>query len=139
MKTLDRFQYPAKLHEHGLVIPNSPRHVRGLLAFYEPCDVIVHIERRKRGRSQHQNNYYWGVVLPEIAAHTGHATEELHRIFKAKYLQTKHVWRGYEIITPRSTTELTSNEFAEYLQNVIAECGELGIVIPVADATYQFK
>src|SRR3990167_9114034 len=33
-------------------------------------------------RSTNQNNYYFGVVLAVISAHTGHSPQELHEIFK---------------------------------------------------------
>lgn len=137
-KTLDRLQYPARLVAGGEVIPNNPR-IRGHLAFYDPCEVIVHIERRRRGRSKEQNAYYWAVVLPEISAHTGYTPEELHEIFKTRYLARKRVWRGGEITTVKSTTTLTTNEFAEFLTDVIVEARDLGIDVPEADKAYQFK
>lgn len=136
MKKLDSFIFTGSLIA-GKIIPKNPRYVRGMLATYADTEIRVVVERRKRSRSREQNNYYWGVVLPEIATHTGHSAEELHEIFKAKYLSRKVLWRGGDIKIPSSTTDLSTNEFAEFLQNVILEAGELGIEIPEADKEGQ--
>lgn len=138
-KKLDHFEFPAKLLPEGRILPMNPKRVRGLLAFYEPCDVLVHIERRKRGRTNAQNAYYWAVVLPEVAPHTGHSIEDLHEVFKAKFLSGKQTWRGTELRIIRSTTDLTSDEFAEYLSKVILEANELGIQVPQADKNWDLE
>lgn len=132
MKKLDHFQYPGKLVS-GDIVPNSPRYSHGMLAMYEDCEVIVHVERRRKKRSKEQQGYYWGLVLPSISEWTGYTPEELHEIFKVKFLKEKKLWRGTEIVTSRSTTVLTTNEFAEYLIEVIREAAELGIEVPPAD------
>ncbi len=138
MKKLNSFSYPGKLVEGGEVVPNSPKYAKGHLSLYEPCEVIVYVERRKRDRSKEQNGYYWAVVLTFIAEHTGYSVEELHEIFKSKYLSKKRLWRGTYILTTSSTKELTTNEFAEYLAEIIFEAGELGIAVPPADPTHSF-
>ena len=138
MKRLDTFVSYGRI-EKGRLVLDKPRYFKGMLQGYEDTPVRLIVERKKRGRSNAQNAYYWGVVLPEISVHTGHTVEELHEIFKMKFLATKRVWRGAEMKTVRSTTELTTNEFAEFLSNVTLEAGELGIEIPQPDQAYQFK
>lgn len=139
MRKLDRFQFPAKLLTEGRILPNSPKHVRGLLAFYEPCDVLVHIERRKKGKSQEQLGYLYGVVYPEIAKHTGHSVEELDLVFKNMFLKNKVLWRGAEMVVTGSKAPLTSNEMAEFITNVIGEAAGLGIEIPAPDKAWSFR
>lgn len=136
MKRLDSFVFTGALRK-GVVTPQNPRYVRGSLALYDDCDIRVVVERRKRSRSKEQNNYYWGVVLPEIALHTGHSAEELHEIFKTRYLAKKVLWRGGEMKIPKSTSELSTNEFTEFLQCVILEAKELGLTIPEPDKEGQ--
>lgn len=138
MKKLDTFTAHGELKGGKLVLSNE-RYFRGNLAYFEDCKVRVIVERLKNSRSKDQNNYYWGVVLPEIATHTGFSAEELHDVFKSKYLKDKRVWRGGNITVLKSTTALSTGEFAEYLQNVILEAGEMEIAIPEADKLYQFK
>jgi hypothetical protein len=81
------------------------------------------------GRSVNQNRYYWGVVLKAIAQHTGHTTEELHRIFKEKFLPRVFDNAGQEV--EKSAKSLTVQEFALYIEQVRAFAGrELQVVIP---------
>lgn len=82
----------------------------------------------RKGRTNQQNNYYWGVVLALIYEHTGHSPEELHEAFKLKFL-TKHADKGLEFV--QSTTDLTTTGMMEYVENVRRFASvELGIVIP---------
>lgn len=111
----------------------NPRWFRGTLALYEDTAVTILIERKKRGKSKEQLGYYWGVVLPYIAEHTGHSADELHEIFKRLFLKNKHFWRGNELTTIGSTQSLSSNEMAEFITNVIHEAAEMEIEIPPAD------
>lgn len=136
MKKLDQFIFTGEL-KGGKVVPQNPRYVRGSLAMYDDCEIRVVVERRKRSRSKEQNAYYWAVVLPEISLHTGHSVDELHLVFKQKYLSEKILWRGGEMKVAKSTAALSTNEFAEYLQNVILEANELGIEVPQADKVGQ--
>src|ERR1700744_1450672 len=129
MKKLNHFQFPAKLIK-GDIVPNSQKYTHGMLALHEDCDVIVHIERRKKSRSKEQVGYYWGVVLPYIAEHTGYLPEDLHEIFKSRFLRAKKTWRGTAITTLRSTSDLSTSEMAEYLSSIILEANEMGIQVP---------
>jgi hypothetical protein len=72
-----------------------------------------------RPRSSPQNRYYFGVVLSLISSETGHSPEELHEIFKAKYLPVKQIkiaGKLYHI--PGTTKELMTSEFEEYLEKI---------------------
>ena len=74
-----------------------------------------------------QNEYYWGVVL-ETLSDTGYSTEELHEIFKFKFLQDKI--KHHSII--KSTSQLDTKEMEEYLENIRRFASlELGISIPL--------
>lgn len=99
---------------------------------FEDCDVTVLVERKKKSRSKDQLAYYWGVVLPEIAHHTGHSVDDLHEIFKSKYLKRKHFWRGTTLTTIGSTTSLKLEEMSDFISNVIVEANEMEIEIPPA-------
>jgi adenylyl- and sulfurtransferase ThiI len=139
MRKLDRFQYPGKLLEGGDVLANSPRAVKGHLAFYEPCDVIVHVERRVKRKSRQQLGYLYGVVYPALASHTGFSIQDLDKVMKHKYLRGKILWRGIELEPARDKKELTSNEMAEFITNVILEANEMGVEVPEPDQAYQSR
>ena len=132
MKKLDRFTFSGIL-KGGVILPLNGQWVRGMMSMYEDCRITVIVERKKSRRSKNQNAYMWGVVYPEISKHTGHTPNELHEIFKSKFLRSKMVWRGADITTLKSSTELSVGEMQEFLMEVIREANELGIVIPEAD------
>src|SRR3990167_4162214 len=94
-------------------------------------DYVLEIYRKNIKRSGQQNNYYWGVVLETISESIGHTSEELHEIFKRKFLPPQIVtYRGKEIKMPNTTTKLSTIQFSEYLAKIFIEAGELGISIP---------
>lgn len=138
-KKFDRLVARGELVEGGLIKYNNPKWVRGMLQQYDPCHITVLFERQRSSPSAEQRGYLWGVVYPEISAVTGHHPDELHAIMKRLHLLEKHVWRGNEITTVKSTGDLTMNELAEFITNVILTANELGIEIPPADPLYQFK
>src|SRR3990167_1276457 len=132
-----RFISKGKL-KNGKLILDNPRWFRTCLLKYDDTEKIrIVVEKERGARSKRANNYYWGVVLPLIAAHIGETSEDLHEIFKSKYLRKKRVWRGGEITILQSTTKLNSIEFGEYIERVIQEGAELGVVVPFADKEYR--
>lgn len=129
----------ADLLPDGVVQLNNASWVKGMLQQYDPCAINVVYERRKNSKSAEQLGYLWGVVYPEISRHTGHAPEELHSIFKAKYLKQKVAWRGGDMYTVGGLGNATLGETAEFITNVVNEANELGIEVPEPDKLYQFK
>jgi hypothetical protein len=107
-------------------------------AEYDDCEVTVLIERRKKSRSKDQLAYYWGVVLPEIANHTGHDVDELHEIFKSKYLRKKRFWRDTTLTTISSTSTLTLKEMSNFIKLVIREANEMEIEIPPSSSEISY-
>lgn len=137
MKKLTTFVSHGKIQAGKLVLDND-RYFRNMICGYEDTDKVrITVEKERGTRSQNQNKYYWGKVLPEIGKHIGERVEDLHDIFRSRFLRRKRVWRGGEITMVRSTSELTSDEFAEYLQQIIQEGAELGVVVPDADKNWD--
>ncbi|HEX6427977.1 MAG TPA: recombination protein NinB [Niastella sp.] len=90
-------------------------------------------------RSLPQNAYYWGVVIREItiALHDlGHQDvddETVHEIMKMKFNneQVVNEQTGEVMDLPKSTTDLTKTEFAEYVDRIRQWASEfLSIDIP---------
>lgn len=135
-RPLDTFTARGRLKD-GKLIMDSDKYFRGMLFNFEDCPVRVIVERIRKEHSKQQRGYYRAVVLPMIAEYVGETPERLHTIFKEKYLREKVLWRGGEMYVPRSTEELSSNEYAEYLTNVLLEAADLGIVIPEPDKTHN--
>lgn len=131
-KVLDSFIFTGSL-KNGRVVPKNPRYVKGSLQMYEDCEIRVAVERKKSGKSKEQLGYLYGVVYPEISRFTGHTVSELDLLMKHKFLKQKVLWRGLDMMVAGSKAPLTSNELAEFIQNVVLEANELGISIPPPD------
>lgn len=89
------------------------------------------VRKKRKQRSNAQNNYYFGVVLTLIYDHTGHSIEELHDAFKRKFLK-KFNSDGLEFT--QSTTDLTTTGMMEYIASIVKFAAEeLDVVIPDPD------
>jgi len=137
-KKLNRLAAQGRLKE-GKIVLNNERWFNGHLSLYEDCPITLIVERKAKDRSKEQLGYLWGVVYPCISEYTGYSPEDLHELFKAKFLKNKMVWRGSDIFTVKSTQQLKSGEMAEFITNVIVEAADLGIEVPPPDKAYQFK
>ncbi len=101
------------------------------------------VTKCKDQRSLNQNAYYWGVVLPHLAAGMGEAwgeslaSEEVHEFCRAKFLNKPVVNRKTGKIQGQShvsTASLDTKEFGEYLEQIIRFAAEsLSVQIPQAD------
>lgn len=137
-KQLERLVALGRLKDGKLEFNNEPW-FKGHLSLYDDAPVRILVERRTKSKTGEQRGYLWGVVYDYIAKHTGYSPDELHEIFKGKFLKSKFAWRGFDIFTVRGTSDMTSNEMAEFISKVILEANEMGIEIPEPDKAYQFK
>lgn len=103
------------------------------------ADLVLDVHRKRR--SNEQNAYYWGVVLPCMlqgfidAGHTGLNIDDCHDYVKATWLT-----KGKEIINPKTgeaktisktTTILSTTEMMELIEEIARFCAEiLNVVIP---------
>ncbi len=85
-------------------------------------------------RSRDQNALYWK-WLGTIAKETGNDTDELHSLFKRKYLPPIFVDVCGEVVeTRRSTTRLNTKDMSDYMTQVEAFAATtLGIILPHPD------
>lgn len=85
-----------------------------------------------RKRSTRANNFYWAALVDSIADWTGYNKTQVHEMLKTMFLQDVMFVElpdgtMKETIIPRSTAELTKEEFTEYVQKCEAFAAELGI------------
>ena len=91
----------------------------------------MRIDRETGIRSFNQNSWYWGVVLKTISENYGHSAKELHEIYKRMFIPPKFIkYKNREIKLPQSTSDLSKNDFGEYIERIRAEVASDGIVIP---------
>jgi len=89
--------------------------------------VNVTVSTYKKHRSNPQNKYYFKVVVGLIAEEIGDTVENTHEALKAKFLYDM----SGELPKVRSTTDLSTVEFDEYMEAVKRWASEyLNIYIP---------
>jgi hypothetical protein len=93
------------------------------------AQVVVSVRKYHKTRSNNQNRYAHGVVFKLIADTTGYSTEEVKDMMRWQFLREEH-----EFLPPRcrSTTELTTIEFEEFMTNIRQWAAEfLNVQIPL--------
>lgn len=94
--------------------------------------IEITVTKKKKKRSVRQNSYYW-LLVTMISDHTGFTKEEVHAILKQRFLKVERVNEVtgaiYEYV--RSTTELSTVEYEDYLEDVRRFASEeFGIYLP---------
>ena len=96
--------------------------------------VQLTVKKERKSRSDNQNRYYWGVVIPIVAEaqgynqHSEEDKEEVHEGLKIKFLSKKGP-KG--MVTVRSTTALSTVDFMNYIDMIIQWAAESGTKIPL--------
>lgn len=95
----------------------------------KPYDINVAVHHVKRSTSQ--NALYW-LWLDIVADETGNSRDELHDVFRAKFLPVaEHEVLGVVVRELPTTTKLSTDQFTTYLNQIEVFCNtELGIVLP---------
>jgi hypothetical protein len=111
-----------KPHDHASFIME--------FASREGQDVEVIVRKAIKRRSNNQNRYYHGVVVPLIAEATGYSKEEAHDALKVHFLTDM----TGTLPKVGSTAGLTTVEFLDFIAQVQQFASEsLGIFIPDPD------
>lgn len=130
---LNKIQLQARITQQGALVMNNQnmKIYQSLMRRWAGKEIILTIEEKKNRRSLRQNAYYWGVVIPLIAEYTGYSENDIHDLLKTMFLKKYIVLNGKEKTIIRSTSELTTAEFAEYLKKIVQWAWDkLQIVIP---------
>lgn len=100
--------------------PESPfwyNHELNKFKIGEPITAYYSSKRPKR--TEQQNKYYWGVYLPMISQETGNDIDDLHTLFKGKFLSKEVVQvLGEKIRRTKSTTGLSTGQFSDYIRRI---------------------
>jgi hypothetical protein len=104
-------------------------------------DVVITFSKPKKNRSNNQNRYYWGLVLPLIQNGLLDATGELrsydnihYKILLPLFAPTNEIVNkdtGECIVERLTSSDLTTTQFCEYIIEIQKWAAEfLGIDIP---------
>ncbi len=123
----------------GKLVLNERHTFIKLLQPLKGREIELVVKRRAKTRSGDQNAYYWGVVVHLVMEglnDLGHdvTQEDTHDFLKGQFNAREVVNEatGEVVKVPRSTTELSTAEFSEYVERISKWAGEwLGISIPL--------
>ena len=86
-------------------------------------------------RSNLQNRYLRGWIYTPIAEYSGNTPEEVHSIMGIQFLKAKtSSWKADYI---KSTTSLTTAEFAEYTEKIRNWMASFGLYLPTPEERKQ--
>jgi len=115
--------------KRGKFIPNNPQSFKMDFCLNEGKPVVVTVSKYTKTRSNDQNRYMWGVVYRYISESTGMTPEESHDAMRMLFLRVSGDGRSPDTI--KSTTELSTVQFEEYIESVKQFAAEkLGTYIP---------
>lgn len=118
-----------------LFLDKADQFKQHLATFPDEKRVEVSVEKLRHPRSNNQNRYYWGVVVAEIAQHTGHDPEQIHELLKMKFSPKWFFYSPREVDNvgvPTSTTRLDTIACVEYTEKCRIWANEfLGLQIPL--------
>src|SRR5690606_1528400 len=107
---------------------------------------ILTIKKRRKSRSNPQNQYYWGIVVPTVQAGindfgNAFSVKDTHEFLKKEFNYSDvECKEGYFIKMPNSTTEMDTIEFADYLDKIKAFSIEvLGVRIPEPNEHFEIQ
>lgn len=124
-------KFPAFIRNGKLAFKDQMAFVTHVAAHKEGTEVWVTVGKKQRDRTLSQNAWYWAAILPIISDWSGHDVDDLHEIFKKKFLPPKFVdWNGTDVEIPSSSAKLSTKEFTDYIERIRAEVAESGVIIP---------
>ena len=109
------------------------------LASMDGKEVVLTVKRAKKQRSNPQNNFLWGCVYPimqKALKDAGHlmTVNDVHDLLKLRFLKETILINeetGEYIERIKSTKELSTTTFAEYVQDIHRFASEyFGVTIP---------
>ena len=92
--------------------------------------IKVTVEEHKPPKTNPQNSYFHGVVVPTVARVMGKDTPVIRESFKLAFLPQQPSALDPEKWYPKSLADLTREEYSEFIDECIAWAAGEGIIIP---------
>lgn len=106
--------------KNGVFKPFYPELQQKQMMALEGKVTIASYRQQAKHRTIPQNKYYFGVVVPILADYCGYTKGEMHDALKMKFLRKHNDTVPGCPDTSRSTTDLSTVEFNEYIENIRA-------------------
>ncbi len=105
------------------------------LSILKKWDIEIKPHTKKRTLAQNALMWKWlDEVVKLVSEHTGHDNDEIHEIFKQKFLEAKIIesFDGKEEYYSWSTKNLDKSEMSHYMEKIYAFCTtELGLFLTI--------
>ena len=96
----------------------------------EGARIELVLRKESKKRSDPQNKYYWGVVIPTLGEHFGYTKDEMHDALKWLFLQKPES----DPPTVGSTAKMSTEEFNQYIEMIqVWAASDHSVVIPDPD------
>ena len=129
-------KFKARTNENRQLEVNWDR-VNEYLSQWKPLTWLdIEITRRKRTISDPLRRYYFAVVIPAIAEHSGYERDEylkLHEFLKARYFGCERdSWGIYRNVPSVFSNEsvLSVPEKKKFVDHVVRKAAQFGVYIP---------
>ena len=106
--------------------------IAAIQRFPDDASVVVSIRVNREKRSNAQNKFWHGVVIPAFAEHCGYEFDEMKDALALELLpkEVVDVKTGEVRIVPGHTSELNTKEFNELIERAQRLGAEMGVYVP---------
>ena len=130
-----------KVNEDGTVKLYDPNFNRSFLQKYIDKDVEIEVRLESKKRSDRQNRFYWGVVIPTIIKWQQeqegieYTKDEIHHFILKNIVKPTvevHPVMGEQVIVykTKTTSQMNTKEFNQFKEELQLYFAERGIDIP---------
>lgn len=102
-----------------------------LINSLEGKEIEITVDKRRKNRTNNQNNWYWACVIGIPADHYGYTPDEMHEAYKFMFLRKEEHGKP---MTVKSTASLSTEEFSDYVETCRTWAAKQGIDIPEPNA-----
>ena len=133
MSFQEYYEAAGVIDEKGQLLPVALIAFRqAMRRFPAGAKVTIRVEIERQRRSNSQNRFWHGVVIPLFAEHCGYDFEDMKDTLALKLLPRElvDVETGEVRIVPGHTSKLNTKEFNELIERAQRLGAEMGIDIP---------
>jgi len=120
-----------QINEKGKFIPYNQDQLIQAFKKLSGKRAEITVRPETKSRTNEQNRYLWGVVYKYISEEIGYEPEQVHELMKFKFLKIEILVKGNPETVIRSTTDLSTEEFNQYVERIVRWAAEfLSVSIP---------
>ena len=109
----------------------APLEFKTAMRRFGDVEVSIRIERFRPHRSNAQNRFWHGVVIPAFADHCGYEFNEMKDALALELIPvTIRTRAGQEVTVPGHTSDLNTKEFNDLIERAQRLGATMGIYIP---------